>query len=171
MALGAAVWAPWQETVAPVLPMMPLTMAIIVLGQAFPEELLWRGHLQDTLSGRLSPRAVLIIVSVVFGALHILSSSPADTVTERLLYLVTASALGFACAAALVRGGALWMAVGVHTGFHMGHRLLPTQGIEYGVQLVILACTLAVTGFALLAPLGRKGRQAEAQGRIATKSA
>jgi membrane protease YdiL (CAAX protease family) len=110
-------------------------------------------------------------VSVVFGALHILSSSPADTVTERLLYLVTASALGFACAAARVRGGALWMAVGVHTGFHMGHRLLPTQDIEYGVQLVILACTLAVTGFALLAPFGRKGRQAEAQGRIATKSA
>lgn len=172
VALGAATWVPWRETVAPALPLLPLVAAVIVLGQAFPEELLWRGHLQDTLSGRLSPRAVLVVVSAGFGALHIVSNSPADTLAERLLFVVTATALGFACAAARVRGGALWMAVGVHTGFHLGHRLLPTQDLAYGVQLVVLACALTLTGLVLLAPFGRKGRQAEdGQGRIATKSA
>ncbi|MEU6778914.1 type II CAAX endopeptidase family protein [Nonomuraea angiospora] len=150
VALGVATWVPW-DVLRPQLPYVPLYIAIALLGQAFPEELLWRGHLYDTLSGRLSPKAVLIVVSVCFGALHILSNSPADTTAERLLYVLQAIGLGFACAAARARTGAVWMAVGVHTGFHTGNIVLPTQDIQYGVQLVILAATLTVTGLLILA--------------------
>ncbi|MEV4354612.1 CPBP family intramembrane glutamic endopeptidase [Nonomuraea sp. NPDC049625] len=150
VALGVAAWLPWDVMRAQ-LPYLPLYVAIVLLGQAFPEELLWRGHLFDTLSGRLSPRAVLIVVSVCFGALHILSRSPADTPAERLLYVLQAIGIGFACAAARARTGAVWMAVGVHTGFHTGNIVLPTQDIQYGVQLVIVACALAVTGLLILA--------------------
>ncbi|MEV4572017.1 type II CAAX endopeptidase family protein [Nonomuraea jabiensis] len=159
VALGVATLRPWWDVVGPALPYILLNVAIALLGQAFPEELLWRGHLYDTLSGRLSPRAVLIVVSVCFGALHIISNSPADTPAERLLYVLQAIALGFACAAARARTGTVWMAVGVHTGLHTGNIVLPTQDIQYGVQLVILTCTLAVTGLLLLAR--RSGGHAE----------
>ncbi|MEV6035372.1 type II CAAX endopeptidase family protein [Nonomuraea sp. NPDC052116] len=159
VALGVATLTPWWDLVGPQLPWVLLNVAIALLGQAFPEELLWRGHLFDTLSGRLSPRTVLIVVSVCFGALHIISGSAADTPAERLLYVLHATALGFAGAAARARTGAVWMAVGVHTGYHTGNIVLPTQDIQYGVQLVIMAATLTVTGLLILA--GRRGGHTE----------
>ncbi|GAA3261249.1 CPBP family intramembrane glutamic endopeptidase [Nonomuraea helvata] len=129
---------------------VPLVAVVILLGQAFPEELLWRGHLFDTLSGRLSPRTVMIILSVGFGAMHIISGGGGNTVTERLLYVVMATALGFSCTAARVRGGGLWMAVGVHLGFHLGLRVLPVQPAHLGVLLILMAITLTLAGAALL---------------------
>ncbi|MEV0389762.1 type II CAAX endopeptidase family protein [Nonomuraea sp. NPDC050643] len=154
VALGVAALAPWGA-VAAQLPYLPLAIVFALLGQAFPEELLWRGHLFDTLSGRLSPRAVIVVVSVGFGALHIVSQSPADTLAERLLYVLQAIGLGFACAAARARTGTVWMAVGVHTGLHAGNYLLPTQDIQYGVQLILMTCTFAISGLLLL-----RGRRA-----------
>ncbi|MER6578116.1 type II CAAX endopeptidase family protein [Nonomuraea sp. NPDC001023] len=149
LAFGVTSLAP-GETILGELGLVPYGIAFALLSQAFPEELLWRGHLFDTMSARLSPRVVLIVVSVGFGALHILSNSSADSPAERLLYVVQAVALGFACAAARARTGALWMAVGVHLGLHLGNLLLPTEAVHYGVQLVILACTLTVSGLILL---------------------
>ncbi|MET7326907.1 type II CAAX endopeptidase family protein [Nonomuraea sp. NPDC005650] len=168
VALGVATWVPW-DLVRPQLPYVPFAVVIALLGQAFPEELLWRGHLYDTLSGRLSPKAVMIVVSVCFGALHIISQSAADTPVERLLYVLQAIGLGFACAAARARTGAVWMAVGVHTGLHTGNILLPTQDIQYGVQLVIVTCTLTVTGLLILARR-RDGRTAPLEQGLARES-
>ncbi|MFI7124265.1 lysostaphin resistance A-like protein [Nonomuraea sp. NPDC050153] len=168
VALGVATWVPW-DTVRPQLPYVPLYVVIALLGQAFPEELLWRGHLYDTLSGRLSPKAVLIVVSVCFGALHIISQSAADTPAERLLYVLQAIGLGFACAAARARTGTVWMAVGVHTGLHTGNIVLPTQDIQYGVQLVIVTCALTVTGLLILARR-RDGRAAPLERRLVRES-
>ncbi|MGW0802914.1 CPBP family intramembrane glutamic endopeptidase [Nonomuraea sp. NPDC002799] len=161
VATGVAAGVPW-EMLRPELPYLPLAIALALLGQAFPEELLWRGHLFDTLSSRgVSPRVVLIVVSVVFGALHIFSQSAADTVTERLLFLLPATALGFVCAVARARTGAVWMAVGVHTGFHMGNMVLPTRDLQFGTQLLIMTATLTVTGLLLLA--WRRGPHAPAR--------
>ncbi|MEU5862217.1 hypothetical protein ABZ815_13635 [Nonomuraea sp. NPDC047529] len=70
---------------------------------------------------------------------------------ERLLYVLQAVALGFACAAARACTGTLWMAVGVYTG----HLLLPTRPLHHGVQFVIPACALTVTGLLLLRPRRR----------------
>ncbi|MEV4111848.1 type II CAAX endopeptidase family protein [Nonomuraea sp. NPDC049695] len=159
VAFGVATWVPY-DVFSPEMLYLPIAIAIALLGQAFPEELLWRGHLFDTLSGRLSPRAVMIVTAVVFGAMHIISQSAADTVAERLLYTVQAAGLGFACAAARARTGAVWMAVGVHLGLHIGNMTLPTKDIQYGVQLVIMACTLTVTGLLILSR--RRGGRAAA---------
>ncbi|MFI7634650.1 lysostaphin resistance A-like protein [Nonomuraea sp. NPDC049400] len=159
VAFGVATWAP-DDVVLPQLSALPLMIAILLLGQAFPEELLWRGHLFDTLSGRLSPRAVLIVTAVAFGAMHIFSKSGADTLAERLLYIVHAAGLGFACGAARARTGTVWMAVGVHLGFHIANRTFPIKISQFSVELVILACTLTVTGLLIL--LQRRGGHAAA---------
>ncbi|MFI6928477.1 lysostaphin resistance A-like protein [Nonomuraea spiralis] len=155
--LGVATWAPEG---AGGLPYLLAGIVFALFSQAFPEELLWRGHLFDTLSARLRPWTVLIVVSAGFGALHIISNSAADTLAERLLYVLQAVALGFACAAARARTGAVWMAVGVHTGLHTGNLLLPTQDIAYGVQLLILTGTLGLTGLILLAGRRKGGTTA-----------
>ncbi|MEV0228913.1 type II CAAX endopeptidase family protein [Nonomuraea sp. NPDC050786] len=166
VAFGVATWMPLPyDMIGAELPYLPLAIAIALLGQAFPEELLWRGHLFDTLSDRLSPRNVMIMTAVVFGAMHIISQSAADTVAERLLYTLQAAGLGFACAAARARTGAVWMAVGVHLGLHIGNMTLPIKDIQYGVQLVILACTLTVTGLLILSR--RKGERVSAPERRA----
>ncbi|MBN6056491.1 CPBP family intramembrane metalloprotease, partial [Nonomuraea sp. RK-328] len=147
LAVGAMTWVPVD---ASFLAWLPVAAVVVLLGQAFPEELLWRGHLVDTLSVRLSPRTVVIVSSVVFGAMHIVSQSPADTILERVLFVISAVALGFACTAARLRGGGLWMAVGVHWGFHLGLRLLPLREVHYGVQLMLVTVTLALAGAVLL---------------------
>ncbi|MFS1298289.1 type II CAAX endopeptidase family protein [Streptosporangium longisporum] len=162
VALGVATWASWEQGVAPTPPYIALAVAFVVLGQAFPEELLWRGHLFDTLSGRLSPRMVLFVVSAGFGVLHIVSQSPADSVAEKLLYVVQATALGFACTAARARSGAVWMAVGVHTGFHIGNMLTPTKDLRYDVQLILLTCILFLVGLAVLPRSRTSPRPADA---------
>ncbi|MEU6716744.1 CPBP family glutamic-type intramembrane protease [Nonomuraea sp. NPDC046802] len=92
----------------------------------------------------------MIIVSVAFGSLHIFSQSQATTIAERLLFVVMAVGLGFVGAAARVRSGGLWRAVGVHWGFHLGWRVLPTEPVDFGVQLVLMAMGLAVAGAVLL---------------------
>lgn len=149
LAVGAVTWVRADPSLYA---WMPLTAVVLLLNQAFPEELLWRGHVVDSLSARLSPRAVVIVSSVAFGALHIISNSPADGVVERLLYVVMATALGFACTAARLRSGGLWMAVGVHLGFHLALRVLPLEPVHYGVALVLQAVLLALAGLILLRP-------------------
>ncbi|WP_188196541.1 CPBP family intramembrane glutamic endopeptidase [Nonomuraea sp. SYSU D8015] len=162
LAAGAATRMPMD---ASALAWLPLAALVLLLNQAFPEELLWRGHLVDTLSARLSMRTVVIVSSVVFGAMHIISQSAAVTVLEKVLYVVMAVALGFACTAARVRGGGLWMAVGVHWGFHIGLRLLPLQPVNFGVQLVLMTVTLTLAGAVLL-----KGHRTKSEQPIETRS-
>ncbi|WP_219471900.1 CPBP family intramembrane glutamic endopeptidase [Nonomuraea rhizosphaerae] len=164
LAVGAVTWTPVNVSD---LVWLPLVFLIVLLNQAFPEELLWRGHLADTLLARLSPRTVLIISSVGFGALHIVSQSPAQTIPERLLFVVTAIVLGFTCTAARLRGGGVWMAVGVHWGFHIGMRVLPLQPVHFGVQLVLMMITLGVAGVVLLRGQGvRWDDQSTAAGQV-----
>ncbi|WP_214324343.1 CPBP family intramembrane glutamic endopeptidase [Nonomuraea sediminis] len=147
-ALGVATWPPAPEPSK--LLALPLVIATIVLGQAFPEELWFRGHLFDMLSERFSPRAVLVISSVAFGSIHIFSQSSAQGLAERLIFVAQAMTLGLACGAARSRTGTLWAAIGFHTGFHIGYRLLPVQPTNFGVQLVILAATTTVVALLFL---------------------
>ncbi|RJL23632.1 CPBP family intramembrane metalloprotease [Bailinhaonella thermotolerans] len=142
VALGAAEWTPFLggEDLA----LLPLILAIPVLGQAFPEEVLFRGHLFGTLSRSLSPAAVLLVTSVVFGALHIISNSAAEGTGEKLLYVLQAVALGLACGASRARTGAVWMSAGVHAGLHFAVRLFPTREIHYDVQLLLLIAAMTL---------------------------
>ncbi|TMR24991.1 CPBP family intramembrane metalloprotease [Nonomuraea turkmeniaca] len=165
LAVGASTWVPVDVSLYAGLPLLAV---VLLLNQAFPEELLWRGHLVDTLSVRLSPQAVVIISSAGFGALHIFSQSDADTLAEKLFFVVMATALGFACTAARVRGGGLWMAVGVHWGFHLGMRVLPLQSVHFGVTLVLLTVTLALSGAILLRGRGSISPDPRVSNRVST---
>lgn len=149
VALGVAGWVQ-PNFGGPLLLVVPMVFALIVLGQAFPEEMIYRGHLYDTLSDSLSPRAVLAVTSVVFGSLHILSRSEASGVGERLLYVVMAMALGFVCGASRAGSGMVWMAIGAHSGLHLANIIFATKGIHYGVQLVIQAASMALAGTLIL---------------------
>ena len=151
VAAGFATWLVDWELFREQAGQFALVVLIVILGQAFPEELLFRGHLFGTLSKSLSPRAVLAVTTLVFGSLHILSQSPATGTVEKLLYVVTATCLGFACGAGRARTGAVWMAIGFHTGFHIGIRLFATQDVNYGAQLTLQAAALALSAVAVLA--------------------
>lgn len=158
VALGAATWA-WPDlreataeigfgmTVLAILG----SLSVSILWQGLPEELLWRGHLHELLSSSMSPGAVLLLTSMGFGSLHIFSSSGADGMLERLLWVVTATALGFAAGAARARTGAVWMAVGVHSGLHIANGLLaPVEPSNFVAWVVMLTIALTIAGLVIL---------------------
>ena len=155
VALGAATWVPWEPED---LVFLPLVIVVIILVQALPEELLWRGHLYDVLAERLSPGVVLALTSVAFGVLHVFSQSEARGAVEVALYAVGAAALGFACAASRVRTGAIWMAVGMHSGIYFANGFFPTEGIVYGVQLLAQFVAMALAGLLVLYRPGSRNR-------------
>lgn len=156
VAMGAARWVPWEPED---LIYLPLVIAIIIIAQVFPEELIWRGNLYDLLAEHLSPRVVLVLTSVGFGALHVFSQSAARGIVEVVLYAVGAMALGFVCAASRARTGSIWMAIGVHSGFYFGNGFFPTEGIVYGVQLLVQIIVMVLIG---LLVLGRAGSRTQA---------
>ncbi|MEV1245946.1 type II CAAX endopeptidase family protein [Nonomuraea sp. NPDC049750] len=163
---GAATWQP-PAIESPL--MLPLAIVLIMLRASFPEELLFRGHLYDTLSDRLGPRAVLAITTLSFGAIHILSSSPASGIAEKILFVVQATALGLLCGAARARTGAVWMAVGVHTSIYVSSGAFPTQEINYGVQLALQTAALVLAAILVLkfpAGRGRVSGPARGSGRL-----
>lgn len=148
VAVGAGHWQPGlSDHVGAALLAVPTTM---LAGQAFPEELLWRGNLYDVLARRLRPGAVIAICAVFFGVLHLASKSGAEGTAQHLLYVVQATALGFLCGAARARTGALWAAIGAHLGLHVGNMLFAVRPTEYGVQLVLMTITMALAGAAFL---------------------
>ncbi|MFC4007386.1 CPBP family intramembrane glutamic endopeptidase [Nonomuraea purpurea] len=147
LAMGAT-WMPVDASM--VLTALPLGVVMLLLNQAFPEELLWRGHVFDSLSQRLSTRTVLIITSAGFGSLHIFSQGSGSTVVEKLVYALMATGIGFAAGAARVRSGGVWMAVGVHLGFHLASRSVPVKPVNVSVLYVLITIGLAVAGAVLL---------------------
>lgn len=119
--------------------------------QAFPEELFFRGWLLN--APRVSAPVAVVLSSVLFGSIHVLSQSPATTVVERfVLYPLMATAMGFACAAARLATGSLWAAVGIHGGMHMGNRLtgLFVDPYDFGVLLLVQTVTFVLLGVLLL---------------------
>jgi len=147
VALGVASWTP-SEAGSQAVAYFPLTLAIVVLSVSFPDEVLFRGHLYGTLPAPIA----LLITTVSFGALHIMSSASAASGTvEQLLYIVSGTALGFACGAARARTGTVWMAFGMHTGTLVGSSLFATTGVVYSAQMVIQTVSLTLAGLLILA--------------------
>ena len=150
VAADACEWVPLSGVGIPLGEVVVSTFISAVLVQGFPEELLWRGNLTDLLGRRWGPGVVLLITSVAFGMLHLVSSGPQDGVGEHVLYVVMATALGFACGAARLRTGSTWAAVGVHGGFHLAKGLVPAQPEELAALLAAWTVALTVAGLALL---------------------
>lgn len=150
VALGAATWAPLDIPADQLIWVPVFMISQVVLLQAFPEELWWRGHLFDVLSERHAAGVVLVVGAVGFGAMHIVSDGGQNGTAEHLLYVLQAIGLGFLCGAARHRTGTVWAAVGAHTGFHLAAGLLPTTPVVYGAQLTLMFCLTTVTGLVLL---------------------
>lgn len=114
--------------------------------QGFPEELVWRGYGLATLHDH--PVRAAWISAAVFGVMHLASAGGQQNTFEHILYAVQAGVFGLFAAALALELRALWAAVGVHAGLHMGTFFLNSAGIEggplawAGESLVLLALSL-----------------------------
>ena len=135
----------------------PLWVAIIsqVVGsafllQGFPEELLWRGWLFQSLG---STRLAGLISVVLFTIPHLLSKGDQADWVERVIYL--AGPFGFAVAAVVTLwvSGSTWAAVGVHAGSHIAGIVMAamdTDAAQPAVWLLEGVLWLAVAGIVRL---------------------
>ncbi|GAA4920698.1 membrane protease YdiL (CAAX protease family) [Stackebrandtia albiflava] len=139
--------------------LLALRGLVILLGQAFPEELLFRGYLFSSLSRQWPRWAVVTAVSVSFGVLHVISNPGADAdLGFRLLYAVMATGLGLAVAACRAYGGTIWLAVGFHTGHNLTAGALGTSAYDW--SLLLSGAALAGFGTVLLLLDRRRSRRA-----------
>lgn len=137
-----------------------ITQAVLL--QGIPEELLFRGYLMQTLRRR--PLVALTTSTLLFGIIHLASSGGQQGWGERLVYLTTPTAFGFAAATLLLLTRSLWPAVGIHIGFHVATLLAAMLGMaSTGPAVwVLTAVGYAATGAAALALwLHRKGHRTE----------
>lgn len=128
-----------------------LTIAFVLvrsyLLQGIPEELVYRGWLFSTTQGR--PLLTLTWTTVAFTVIHLTSSGGQQNALDHVLYL--AIPLGFAAlAGALVLlTGSMWVAAGVHGGFHLSLALvaplLPGAGTSADWVLVGAGYLVAAT--------------------------
>ncbi|MFI6504189.1 lysostaphin resistance A-like protein [Nonomuraea typhae] len=146
--VGAATWTSLNTGREPLYALF-LFPVLIAFRAGYPEELMFRGHLFDVLSDRYRQMTVLVITSVSFGALHIVSQSPAEGIVERLLYVLMAMGMGFLCGALRMRTGTVWAAAGMHSSFYYVV-YFPTQEINFGVQLVFQTIMLSLAAAAVL---------------------
>lgn len=84
------------------------------------EEVLFRGYLQQRLSGFMSPVAALIISAAIFGGLHF-AGGP--------LLIIFAALAGLIYGLAWMWSGRLWVAVAFHVGLNITHLLLFTYPV------------------------------------------
>ncbi|HEY8339424.1 MAG TPA: type II CAAX endopeptidase family protein, partial [Egibacteraceae bacterium] len=155
LALGATAWrgaAGWRALAAE----LGVLLVSGLVAQGFPEELVFRGYVLTTLSGRrLGP--VVAISAASFGVLHVLSESPLSGLGGRLAWVAMATAMGVLFSLLRLASRSLWTAVGAHGGFHLGwgasQALLP---YEQWPTLVAAITALFLAASLLLVPLTRR---------------
>ena len=132
----------------------------VLLVQGFPEELVFRGYMFRNLGATLPLWATVTVSSLIFGSMHVFSSGGATTLGERMLYAVAMTGFGLMLAACRTVSGALWLGIGLHSGFDAFNSqfIAIHQGAFIATWLIILGALLAGTAFILavrqwLAPL------------------
>lgn len=151
--LGSAEWKSWNDTISMATYENALIISFvgILLGQAFPEELFFRGHYFDTLSYKFSYKMVLLLTSVVFGVLHVFSQSPAEGLGERTMYALFAISFGFVLAACRMVGKSLWFPIGFHTGQDfLADMFITFENGSFVIHFSIMIIIFIITGFTLL---------------------
>jgi membrane protease YdiL (CAAX protease family) len=96
------------------------------------EEFLFRGYAQYTLARGIGFWPAAIVLSLVFGANHLLNPG------ERIVGAANVAVTGLVFAFALRRTGNLWLAVGWHASFDFGETFLfsvPNSGVVYAQHL------------------------------------
>ena len=156
VSFGASEWAPLQID-----GLIIISVVTIFFGQAFPEELLWRGHLAELLSHRVRPVAIIAITSVAFGAMHIVSGTDAQGTGEQLLYVLQATALGLLMIAMRFGTATLWTAIGFHTGYNALFEVATPVPGSYGAELIARALLLVVCAAPILLVWKRRRENAD----------
>jgi membrane protease YdiL (CAAX protease family) len=119
---AAAGLAEWRTPVETAFDLTRMSAAGVgLLFGALAEELLFRGYGFQILLRRFNPWVVLGVFSAVFGWMH--HWNPDATVLSDVNTALWGFVLGFA----VLRSGALWMAIGLHFGWNFG---LPMAGAK-----------------------------------------
>jgi membrane protease YdiL (CAAX protease family) len=103
-----------------------LLWAVLFVVVGFGEEFLFRGYVQFTLGRGLGFWPAAILLSIVFGLLHL--GNPG----ENWVGAVSVAFFGLAMCFSLRRTGSLWFAVGLHASFDFGESFLysvPNSGV------------------------------------------
>lgn len=143
-----------EQTAAPVTIVLLVVyyLGLAFLQQGIPEELLFRGWLLWRLRDR--PVIAVVVTTLAFTVIHLVSSGGQQSPWERVLYLALPFGFALLAVGMLLWTGSLWAAVGVHGGFHVGNRLaamlLPqldpvTSWIAVGAVQAALGLILVVT--------------------------
>lgn len=142
-----------SDDYAEILGATPLWAVILIwFGTAFflqgiPEELLWRGWLFTIVRDR--PRLAFWWTTLSFAAIHLVSEGGQEQWFEHVSYLLIPLGFGALAGAFVLLTGSMWMAAGVHAGFHVGSYLIVLLTGEVPAPG---ALTHAVVGISYLIP-------------------
>lgn len=140
-----------------------LTVVLILtqgfLLQGIPEELIFRGWLLSTMRSR--PVVSVIVTTLSFTVIHLISQGGQQSFAERLLYLVLPLGIALLAVGLLLWTRSLWAAIGVHGGFHLGNNLaslLLPQAIDPTLIWIAVGTTQSVVGLVLVVTALLRGR-------------
>lgn len=136
-----------------------LLFIAVLLTEAIPEELVFRGYVSAVLAERLSPWWVIGVQTVLFVATAILLRGDVNALDVSLF-----AAMGFVLGYVRLITGNVWTAVGVHVAFQAASQLVFTHNvITFGgsPELAMIALgAVPFTAVAVLIPIlvaGRRG--------------
>lgn len=115
--------------------------------QGIPEELIFRGWLFNIVIDR--PWLAFWWTTVSFTAIHLLSDGGQQDWYDYLAYLAIPFGFGALAGALVLLTGSMWIAAGVHGGFHVGHALVV---LLTGQAFVPTGWAPLVVGAAFLVP-------------------
>lgn len=143
--------APWGEILA----FVPLLVVLVILYEALPEELAFRGYVQRALGEHHSRLAAALAQGVLFG-LWGAALWTIGTGTPALDRLVLFTAIGVVLGLVRVVTGSVWATIGLHTAFQTVAQLLLNDArghfaVEGGEAMQLVA--LGIMPFALATTL------------------
>lgn len=142
-----------NDSYSEILSSTPLwAVVLIFFGMAFllqgiPEELLWRGWLFGIVRDR--PWLAFWWTTLSFTAIHLFSQGGQEQWYEYLSYLMLPLGFGALGGALVLTTGTMWIAAGVHAGFHSGNYLAL---LLVGQVLASSSATHVIVGGAFLVP-------------------
>ncbi|QEP05967.1 CPBP family intramembrane glutamic endopeptidase [Glutamicibacter sp. ZJUTW] len=132
----------------------------VLLSEAIPEELVFRGYVSAVLAERLSSWWVIGVQTALFVATAVLLRGGANPLDVSLF-----AAMGFVLGYARLVTGSVWTAVGIHVAFQTASQLVFTHSIikfDGSPELAMIALgAVPFTGLAILASVPGIGRTRE----------
>lgn len=135
------------------------TLGLAFLQQGIPEELLFRGWLLWRLRDR--PVIAVIVTTLTFTVIHLLSNGGQQSALERVLYLAVPFGFALLAVGLVLWTGSLWAAAGVHGGFHVGNAIaaVALPQVEAVLSWVAVGGLHAVLGLVLVVTGLRRGKR------------